>query len=170
MLQLVKTVPVFCGTQRFIFMFTTLHHLFLSWANLTQSMPPPLLSPSCLYTDHLMPKSHLFLCLPSVPFPSGFSTKTMHSLLLLLQLASHLPCPFVPDLITPIIFCRKCKFWSCTLCIRYMPNDINYILQNAVVWHCTDKHFYLQTNSLHIQNIYSIFSNMFLRSTAIFMP
>ena len=127
-MQLAKTVPVFCGTQRFIFMFTAPFHLFLSWSNLTQSMPPPLLSPFSLYKVHLMCKSHLCLCLQSGLFPSGFSTKNLHARThartSLVAHSCHLPGPFVSDLITPIIFCGKCKLWSYTLCICCMPRYI----------------------------------------------
>jgi hypothetical protein len=39
-LKLLKKVPAFYGTRRFITAFTTARHLSLSWARLIQSMPP----------------------------------------------------------------------------------------------------------------------------------
>jgi hypothetical protein len=45
--ELLKKVPAFYGTRRFITVFTRARHLSLSWARLIQSMPPiqPLAGP-----------------------------------------------------------------------------------------------------------------------------
>ena len=54
-LQLVKKLPAFYGTWRFIAAFTRAHHLSLSWATSIQSIP------------HIqLPKFHLNIILPSV--------------------------------------------------------------------------------------------------------
>jgi hypothetical protein len=37
--QLAKKFPAFCGTRRFIAVFTTAHHCFLFWAKWSQSTP-----------------------------------------------------------------------------------------------------------------------------------
>lgn len=85
------------------------------------------------------PPLSLNVQIPSVPVSSmcPLSLRFLHqnhALTSLVAHTCHLPCPFVSDMISPIIFCRKCKFWSCTLCICYMPNDINYILQNRLLF------------------------------------
>jgi hypothetical protein len=43
-LQLVKKLPAFYGTRRFITVVTSARHLPLSWASSNQSIPPPLLT------------------------------------------------------------------------------------------------------------------------------
>jgi len=38
--QLLKKFPAFCGTRRFTTALASFHHLFLSWARYSRSMPP----------------------------------------------------------------------------------------------------------------------------------
>ena len=74
--QLVKKLPAFYGTRRFITAFTSARHLSLSWASSIQPTPPTSwISISILF-------SHLRLGLPSGLFPSCFPTKTLYTPLL----------------------------------------------------------------------------------------
>jgi len=75
--QLVKKLPAFYGTLRFITAFASAHHPPLSWARSIRSMPPHLTSWSSILLY-----SHLCLRLPSGLFPSGFPTKTLYTPLL----------------------------------------------------------------------------------------
>jgi len=68
--QLVKNVPAFYGTRRFITPFTTARHLSLSWASSIQSIPPHTIS----WRSILILSSHLRLRLQSGLFPSGSSS------------------------------------------------------------------------------------------------
>jgi hypothetical protein len=63
-LQLVKKFHAFYGTQRFITTFTSAHHLFLSWTNSIQSIPPHPTS----WRSILILSSHLRL-VPQVSLP-----------------------------------------------------------------------------------------------------
>jgi hypothetical protein len=63
--QLVKKFPAFYRTCRFITVFTSAHHLSLSWARSIQSMPPHPTS----WRSTLKSSSHLCLDLPSGLFP-----------------------------------------------------------------------------------------------------
>ena len=94
--QLVKKFPPFYGTSRFINVFTSAHHLSITWARLIQYMPPHPTS----WQSILILSSHLFLGHPSSLFPSGFPTKTLYKSLLS---PIHATCPANPillDLIT----------------------------------------------------------------------
>ena len=71
-LQQVKKFPALYGTRRFVTVFTSVHHLSLSWANSIQSPPPPTSRRS-----NLIFSSHLRLGLPNGLFPSGFPTRTL---------------------------------------------------------------------------------------------
>jgi len=73
--QLVKIFPAFYVTRRFITAFTSSRHMFLSWARLIQSIPPPPTS----WRSILILSSHVYLSLPSGLFPSGFLTKTLYT-------------------------------------------------------------------------------------------
>jgi len=66
------------GTRMFLTLLTSVRHLFLSWANSTQFMPPH----PTLWKSILIFYTHLLLGLLSGLFPSGFPTKTPNSLLL----------------------------------------------------------------------------------------
>ena len=74
-LQLVKKLPTFHGTRRFITALTSVCHLSLSWANPIQSIYTHPTS----WGSILILSTHLCLGLPSGLFPSGFPTKTLHT-------------------------------------------------------------------------------------------
>ena len=71
-LQLVKKFPTFHGTWRFITVFISSRHLWLSWASLIH----PITSHPTAWRSILILSSYLRLRLPSGLFPSGFPTKT----------------------------------------------------------------------------------------------
>ena len=85
-LQLIKEFPSFHGTRRFITALTSVRHLSLSWASPIQSTYPHPTS----WRSVLILSTHLPPGLPSGLFPSGFSTKTLHT-----PLSSHIraTCP-----------------------------------------------------------------------------
>ena len=74
-LQLVKKLPAFHGTRRFITALTSVRHLSLSWASPIQSTYPHPTS----WRSFLILSTHLCLGLPSGLFPSGFPTKTLYT-------------------------------------------------------------------------------------------
>jgi len=67
--QLVKKLPTFCGTQRFITAITSTHHLSLSWACSIQSIP---LHPTS-WRSILILSSHLCLRLPGGTVDTQFA-------------------------------------------------------------------------------------------------
>ena len=74
-LQLVKKLPSFHGTWRFITALTSVRHLSLSWAGPVQSIYPHPTS----WRSVLILSTHLRLGLTSGLLPSGFSTKTLYT-------------------------------------------------------------------------------------------
>ena len=110
--QLVKKLPAFYRTHRFITTFTSAHHLFLSWARSIQSTPPHPTSRRPI----LILSSHLRLGLPSGLFLSGFPTKIMYTPLLS---PIHATCPthlILLDSITQTILIEEYKLLSFSLC------------------------------------------------------
>ena len=73
--QLVKKLPAFHGTRRFISALTSVRHLSLSWASPIQSTYPHPTS----WRSILILYTHLRLGLPSGLFPSGFPTKNLYT-------------------------------------------------------------------------------------------
>ena len=74
-LQLVKKLPTFHGTRRFITALTSVRHLPLSWASPIQSIYTHPTS----WRSVLILSAHLRLGLPSGLLPSGFPTKTLYT-------------------------------------------------------------------------------------------
>ena len=74
-LQLVKKLPAFHGTRRFITALISVCHLSLSWASPIQSI---YLHPTSRRSILIL-STHLRLGLPSGLFPSGFPTKTLYT-------------------------------------------------------------------------------------------
>ena len=74
-MQLVKKLPTFHGTRRFITAITSIRQLSLSWASPIQSIYPHPTS----WRSILILSTHLRLGLPSGLFPSGFPTKTLYT-------------------------------------------------------------------------------------------
>jgi hypothetical protein len=74
--QLLKNFPEFCGTQRFITMFTRALHWSLSWARLIQSIPSHPISLK-IYINIVQ---HLCLGLPNGLFPSGLPINILYAL------------------------------------------------------------------------------------------
>ena len=74
-LQLVKKLPAFHGTRRFITALTSVRHLSLSWTSPVQSIYPYPIS----WRSVLILSTHLRLGLSSGLFPSGFPIKTLHT-------------------------------------------------------------------------------------------
>ena len=111
-LQLVKKLPTFHGTRRFITALTSVRHLSLSWARPIQSIYPHPTS----WRSILILSTHLRLVLPSGLFPSSFPTKTLYT-----PLSSPIraTCPvhlILLDFITRTILGKECKSFSSSLC------------------------------------------------------
>jgi len=73
--QIVTKFLTLCGTQRFIPAFTTVHHLYLSWARSIQSIPRP------TYWETILILLFFHLCphLPNSLVPSCFPNKTLNA-------------------------------------------------------------------------------------------
>ena len=74
-LQLVKKLPAFDGTRRFITALTSVRHLSLSWASPIQSIYPYHTS----WRSILILSTHLHLGLPSGLLSSGFPANTLYT-------------------------------------------------------------------------------------------
>ena len=74
-LQLVKNLPAFHGTRRFITALTSVRHLSLSWASPIQSI----YQQPTYWRSILILSTHLHIGLPSGLIPSGFPTKTLYT-------------------------------------------------------------------------------------------
>ena len=85
--QLLKKLPSFYGTRKFITVFTSARHMFLSWASSIESIPPH----STSWRSILILSSHLRLGLPCGLFPSDFPTRTLYAPLSSTPYALHAP-------------------------------------------------------------------------------
>ena len=111
-LQLVKKLPAFHRTRRFITALTSVRHLSLSWASPIQSIYPHPTS----WRSILILSAHLRLGLPSGLLPSGFPTKTLYTPLsspILATCPAHL---ILLDFITRKILGEEYKSFNSSLC------------------------------------------------------
>ena len=111
-LQLVKKLPAFHGTRKFITALTSVCSLSLSWARPIQSIYPHPTS----WRSILILSTHLRLGLPSGLFPSGFPTKNLYT-----PLSSPIctTCPthlILLDFMTRTILGEEYKSFSSSLC------------------------------------------------------
>ena len=111
-LQLVKKLPAFHGTRRFIIALTSVRHLSLFWASPIQSIYTHPTS----WRSILILSTHLRLGLPSGLLPSGFPTKTLYTTL---PSPIRATCPahlILLDFITRTILGEEYKSFSSLLC------------------------------------------------------
>ena len=114
-LQLVKKLPAFHGTRRFITALTSVRQLSLSWASPIQSIYP---HPTSWRSILILP-THLRLGLPSGLFPSGFPTKTLYTPL---YSPIRATCPahlILLDFITRTILGEEYKSFYCSYYYYY---------------------------------------------------
>ena len=121
-LQLVKKFPAFHGTRRFITAFTSVHHLYLSWANPIQSIYPHPTS----WRSFLILSTHLCLGVPSGLLPSGFPNKTLYTPL---SSPIHATCPahlILLDFITCTMLGKEYR----AACLNFQ----NYWFDPQIIW------------------------------------
>jgi hypothetical protein len=106
--QLLKKLPAFYGTRRFIAVFTTACHWLLPSARRIQFTPVP----SCFFEIHLISLFHLRLGFSSGLLPLDFPTKIIYAFLFSLM---HATCPPIPDLIILITLGEDYKLRSPSL-------------------------------------------------------
>jgi len=132
--QPVKRVPVFHGTQRYITVFATAHHLYPQWIQHSQSM----LSHPMFWISTLTLHTHLYLGLPSSPSPAGFSTRTL--CIFLPWYAYYMLCPSHPSgLDHPKTIWQEVQIMKCSfallsiLVLLFSPLRLTYLPLSPVV-------------------------------------
>ena len=106
-LQLVKKLPAFHGTRKFITALTSVRHLSLSWASPIQSKYPHPTS----WRSILILSTPLRLGLPSGLFPSGFPSRTLYT---------PSPQPYVPH-------AQPISFFSILSPAQYWVRSTNHL-------------------------------------------
>jgi len=127
--QIIKKFPTFYESRRFITVFTSARHLFLSWASSMQSIPSHLTS----WRSTLIPYSHLRLGLPTGLFPSGFPIKPLYTSLLSPICAT---CPahlIILDFITRKILGKEYRSLNSSLCSFIHPPVTSFLLDPNIL-------------------------------------
>ena len=110
--KLVKKFPAFYGTRRFISSFASARYLSQSRSNSIQTISPH----STSWRSIITLTSRLSLGLPIGLFPSGFSTKTLYTLLLP-PIDATCPAHLIPlDVVTRKILGKEHRTLSSSLC------------------------------------------------------
>ena len=117
--QLVKKLPAFYGTRRFITTFTISQNLSLFLASSIQSITPHFIS--CI--SILILSSHLHLCIPNGLFSSGFPTISLYTTLFS---NLHATCPAYLILVTRKIFGEQYRSLSSTLC-SFLHSPVTFL-------------------------------------------
>jgi len=102
--QLVKKLPAFNGTRRFITLFATASHWFLPWARCIQSTTSHPVSVRSI----LILSCYLRLGFPIGLSPSSYLTKILYAFLIS-SMRATCPAHILLDLITLIIFAESYK-------------------------------------------------------------
>ena len=114
-LQLVKKLPAFHGTRKFITELTSVRHLSLPWASPIQ----PIYTHPTSWRSILILSAHLLLGLPSGLLPSGFPTKIPYT-----TLSSPRFIDFYKATVSFLCSCpnvaRNCGFWHYTLRLYFV--------------------------------------------------
>ena len=130
--QLVKKLPAFYGTPRFITAFTNVRHLSLSWVKSIQFMSP---HPNSWGSILILP-SHLRLGLPSDSFPQVSPPK------LCIRLCTpptyYMPRPSQLDVIARKIFGKEYTSLSSSLCS---------FLRSPVTWNADKLPLFFKMNN-----------------------
>ena len=114
--HLVKMFPIVYWTQKFITVSTRPHNWPIPWAG-KQSLQTTLL----FLQDILILSSHLYLCLPSGLFPSGFPTKTLY-IFLFYSMCATCSTHFIFLDITILIY----YIWNTVCKLTITANDANF--------------------------------------------
>jgi hypothetical protein len=126
--QLLKNLPAFYGTRRFITVFPRALHWFLYWARSIQSIPS---HPSSLWPILIL-STYLPLGLPSGLFLCGFRTNILYAFIFSPIRAA---CPtrrILLDLINLIIFGEGYKLWSSSLLPPTLSLNNRESLRNSI--------------------------------------
>jgi hypothetical protein len=115
--QLLKNLPAFYGTLRFVTMFTRSLHWSLSWARSGQTI----LSHHISLRSILVFYTHLRLVLSSGLFPPGYGTNNHYAFLFSPVCTTYHDHLVLLDFIILIILGKECKLWSSSLCSFLNP-------------------------------------------------
>ena len=114
--QPVTRVPAFYGTQGYIIVFPTAHHLYPQWIQHIQSMP----SPPMFWISTLTLHTHLYLGHPNSPSPSGFPTRIL--CVFLPWYAYYMLCPSHPSGLYPKNKWQEVQIMNLLICTFIHPH------------------------------------------------